>query len=73
MSLVAAIQKNSREEFRVSREDYNGHDLINVRVFYDAGDGLMRPGKQGVAFKAALLPDILQALLAANEVEAAHG
>ncbi|MEM7473234.1 MAG: transcriptional coactivator p15/PC4 family protein [Pseudomonadota bacterium] len=72
MSLIASIPKNSREEIRVSRDDYNGHDLINIRVFYDAGEGEMRPGKQGVAFKAALLPEVLGALEKALRCEAAQ-
>ncbi|MDA8746658.1 transcriptional coactivator p15/PC4 family protein [Litoreibacter sp.] len=73
MSLIASIAKNSREEIRVSRDEYNGHDLINLRVFYDAGEGEMRPGKQGVAFKATLLPDVLNALGMASELEVANG
>ena len=56
------IRKNSREVIRITREDFNGHDLVNVRVFFDAGEGEMRPGKQGVAFRAALLPEFLTAL-----------
>lgn len=55
------IAKNSREIIRITREDFKGHDVINVRVFYDAGNGDMKPGKQGVAFRAALLPEMLDA------------
>lgn len=73
MSLIASITKNTREEIRISRDEYNGHDLINLRVFYDAGEGEMRPGKQGVAFKAALLQDVLNALTAASKLEPANG
>lgn len=56
------ITKNQRETIRIGREEFKGTDLINIRVFYDAGEGEMRPGKQGVAFRAALLPDVLAAL-----------
>jgi len=56
------ITKNAREVIRVERQDFKGHDVINLRVFYDAGDGEMKPGKQGVAFRATLLPDIVRAL-----------
>ncbi|MBM2319592.1 transcriptional coactivator p15/PC4 family protein, partial [Sulfitobacter pseudonitzschiae] len=45
-----------------TRDDFKGHDMVNVRVFFDAGGGEMKPGKQGVAFRAALLPDVLNAL-----------
>lgn len=56
------IIKNSREIIRVTRGEYRGHDMVNVRVFYDAGEGDLKPGKQGVAFRAALLPEFLEAL-----------
>ncbi len=64
------IRKNSREVIRVTREEFNGHDLVNIRVFFDAGGGDMKPGKQGVAFRAALLPDIIDALNSFEEEEA---
>jgi hypothetical protein len=59
---MADITKNSREVIRITREDFRGHELINLRVFYDAGDGDLRPGKQGIAFRTPLLPDVLRAL-----------
>ncbi len=62
MALITQIPKNSREEFRVSRDDFQGHDLINIRVFFVSKDGQMLPGKQGVAFKAELLSDFIDAL-----------
>ncbi|ETX13262.1 transcriptional regulator [Roseivivax halodurans JCM 10272] len=61
MGVFTKIRKNDREEIRVMRNDFKGHDMINVRVFYDAG-GEMKPGKQGIAFKAELLSDVLWAL-----------
>lgn len=62
MSTVAQIAKNDREESRVSRDDYKGHDLINIRIFYAGDDGQMRPGRQGIAFKAGLLTNVIGAL-----------
>ncbi len=71
MAEFARIPKNKREEIRISRETFKGTDLVNVRVFFDAGEGEMRPGKQGVAFRTSLLPDVLDALTKASEMEAA--
>lgn len=58
-----AIRKNAREELRVERQDFRGHDLINLRVWYDDGSGEYRPGKQGIAFKSELTADVLDALM----------
>ena len=59
---MIAIRKNAREELRIERQDYRGHDLINIRVCYDNGSGEYRPGKQGVAFKVEALPEVQDAL-----------
>lgn len=64
---MISIRKNAREELRVERQDYRGHDLINLRVWYDDGSGEYRPGKQGIAFKAELLTDVLNALFDVSE------
>jgi len=62
------ITKNSRETIRITRGEFKGHDMVNVRVFYDAGEGDLKPGKQGVAFRAALLPDFIEVLRSLEEV-----
>lgn len=71
MTQPVEIKKNERDVIRIERQDFKGHDLINIRVFYDAGDGEMKPGKQGVAFRAALLPDIVNALVSHLDQEEA--
>jgi hypothetical protein len=60
--LIASIEKNAREEFRVSLSEFNGYDLANVRVFYRAGDGDLRPGKAGLAIRLEKLPAVIEAL-----------
>ena len=60
--MSVTIAKNSREVIRIERQDYKGHDLINISVFYTDAAGELRPGKHGLAFKATLLPEVLMAL-----------
>ena len=64
---MIAITKNTREELRIERQEYRGHDLINFRVWYDDGTGEYRPGKQGIAFRAELLPEVVNALSGFSE------
>jgi hypothetical protein len=59
--MIATIPKNSREEIRVSLDAFQGQTLCNVRVWFLDG-AAMRPGKQGIAVKPALLPDLIAAL-----------
>lgn len=59
--MIAAISKNAREEIRVSVDDFQGRRLCNVRVRYRDGEEL-RPGKQGIALRLDLLPQLVDAL-----------
>ncbi|MEO0667561.1 MAG: transcriptional coactivator p15/PC4 family protein [Pseudomonadota bacterium] len=61
MAEFIEIPKNNREVFRVSLDEYQGHQMLNVRVWYRADDEL-RPGKQGIAVKADKVPDLLDAI-----------
>lgn len=61
MSGATIIPKNAREEIRVSVDEFKGHRLVNLRVWF-GDDGEKRPGKQGIAFRLDLLPDIVSAL-----------
>ena len=62
MNLPNPIRKNSREEIRVTLDNFKGIDLVNLRVWFQGADGTMCPGKQGIAFKRDLLPEVLAAL-----------
>jgi Transcriptional Coactivator p15 (PC4) len=65
--LLATVRKNAREEIRVTRGDFKGHDIVGLRVWFeDRESGEMRPGKDGIAFRAELVDDIVEALRAAK-------
>lgn len=60
---VAQFDKNSREQVRISIDDFKGRKLINIRVWYHNADlEQWLPGKQGLtlqvdkfeAFRAAI-------------------
>ena len=60
---IAIIAKNKLEEIRVGLSQFNGHDLINIRVWAEPRNGGERiPTKAGVACKIALLPELIEAL-----------
>ncbi len=66
--LLATIRKNAREEIHITRGEYKGHDVVGVRVwFQDRDTGEMRPGKDGLAFRAELVDEIIEALQAAKD------
>jgi hypothetical protein len=74
---ISTIPKSQREELRVSLTEYQGHDLVDVRVYfrahYDCEDKPMKPGKKGIAVKIGQLPDLISALQAAQTEARAAG
>lgn len=63
--LVAEIEKNAREVYRVSLAEYRGTRYIDLRLWYAAGS-VWKPGK-GITIKPDCLPAILDGLRAAGE------
>jgi hypothetical protein len=53
---------NRRERVRVSIEQFKGVDLINIRKWYESGDGSLRPGKVGIALHVKHLPQLTEAM-----------
>ena len=66
--LLATVRKNAREEIRVTRGDFKGHDIVGLRVWFeDRASGEMRPGKDGLAFRAELVDELIEGLKAAKD------
>lgn len=65
--LIVSFEKNSKEEVRVSVDEFRGRKIINMRVYYrnDAGEWL--PGKQGVALALDRYRDLADAVLQLGE------
>ncbi len=74
---IATIPKNQREEIRIALSEFDSkgttHDMISARVFYDAGNGEMKPGKNGLNVPVRLLPDLVAALTDAETEARAAG
>ena len=69
--LVAVVPKNQTQEIRIELGEFNGHDLVHIRVWVDRrdGEGGRLPTKAGVVCRVGLLPELIAALQSA-EVEA---
>jgi hypothetical protein len=71
--LIASIEKNSRESLRVTLDEFKGHRLVNMRVWFKANDGETRPGNSGIAIKIEKLEELLSALAKAQSDARAAG
>ena len=47
-TVIAEIQKNSREVIRVQLRQLQGGQIASVRVWFEAADGILRPGRDGL-------------------------
>ncbi len=71
---IATVPKNGVEEVRVALSSYQGHALVDLRVYAEFGDDdERRPTKKGVALKVERLPALIGALQAAEAEARARG
>ncbi|MEH2570265.1 transcriptional coactivator p15/PC4 family protein [Bradyrhizobium sp. AZCC 2289] len=65
---VARWWKNRRriESVHVTLSEYEGHNLINVRVYATGTDGIDRPTTKGISMGIAKLPALTKALVLAE-------
>jgi hypothetical protein len=71
--LVAQFEKNSKEEVRVSIDDFRGRKIINMRVYYRSDNGQWLPGRQGLALGVDRYRDLAEAMLKVGEALQAQG
>ena len=75
--LVATIPKNRKEEIRVALSEFEADgqtfDMVSARVYFDAGNGEYRPGRNGLNITVRRLPELIAALQAAEIAARAAG
>src|SRR5688500_3966258 len=54
--------KNTRETVRVTPSVYEGHDLINIRVYAKNREGQMVPTPKGISINVDTVPELLDNL-----------
>ena len=59
---VIEIRKNSREIIRIEEQEYQGHDLIDCRIYYD-NNGEWRPTKKGISLSKNTAPEVVEGIL----------
>jgi hypothetical protein len=66
--IISRFWKNRRrnESVRVSLSEYEGHSIIDVRIFATGKDGIDRPTPRGVAMGIRRLPELSRALVKAE-------
>lgn len=66
---VARVRKGRRAEIRVTVKPWQGRRVVDVRLWsqYEGQGEEMKPSRKGLAFDAAKLSDIIDALIQAKQ------
>jgi hypothetical protein len=59
--------RNSRETIRVLLSEYNGHHVVDVRVWYPGDDGNLKPGRSGITLGIRHVPRLTEAIAKAAD------
>ncbi len=73
MNVVATVQKNKREEIRIGLDEYMGHNVCNMRIFFTGKDGDVSPTKKGLTIAADKLPQFIEACQKAQSLAEERG
>ena len=60
--IVKEIQKNKREIIRISDGEYEGHQFIDLRIWYDDNEEY-KPTKKGISFNPFLAKEVIEGIL----------
>lgn len=64
--VVARIKKSRSAEIRVTRDQYEGREVVDIRVWVQEPSGAWKPSTKGVQFDEKRLPAVIAALQAAK-------
>jgi len=66
--IIAELEKNRRERVRVALDQWQGHNLLDLRVTTQLTEGTdaWMATKKGVSVNVVMLPDLLAALVKAE-------
>jgi hypothetical protein len=66
--VISEFQKNKTEDFRLSITEYQGHTLLDFRIFFKDKEGESKPTKKGITLNVKLFPELKQAILDAEKI-----
>ena len=66
--MISEFQKNKTEDFRLSLSEYQGHILLDFRIYYKDKEGECKPTKKGITVNVKFFPELKQAIMKAEEI-----
>ena len=66
-TLIDKFTKNASEEIQTSYNQFNGNDLLDIRIFYEDESGKYKPSRKGISLNVNQLPQLEKAIQKAKE------
>jgi hypothetical protein len=60
--VIYEFRKSTGQKVVCQFREYKRNKLIDLRVFYDAGDGNWRPTPKGISLRRELIPELKEAV-----------
>lgn len=65
--LIGEIQRNEKEKYRISIEEFKGHRFISCRLFFESDKSEWLPTKKGITLNAGNIDEVIKALQEAGK------
>lgn len=59
---IGEVEKNSQEVIRVTIQNYQGTDLIDLRTYWENDEGNLIPTKKGISLTYYVMEDVIKLL-----------
>ena len=66
--VISEFQKNKMEDFKLSLTEYQGHTLIDFRIYFKNKEGESKPTKKGVTLNVKFFSELKQAIMDAEKI-----
>ena len=66
--VISEFQKNKMEDFKLSLTEYQGHNLLDFRIYFKDKQGDSKPTKKGVTVNVKLFPELKKAVMDAEKL-----
>ena len=66
--VIGIVEKNTREQIRVTRTNYRGYEFIDVRVYWkDETTQEWKPSSKGISLSPKTIPQIVEHIITGAE------
>lgn len=66
--VISEFQKNKMEDFKLSLTEYQGHILLDFRIYFKDKQGESKPTRKGITLNVKFFPELKEAITAAEKI-----